>query len=188
MWFTCLLFGFFLQDCAALPDRVGSFVIQSNGQDLRTCKREDGFEVCAWIERFELFRHYPKQKNAELYRGVSLIEGRSISVKDEKLVSFTFEYNGPQEFLSPSFSETHANQLPAMEAELDIHKLSSSYRLNFSKKIPVFFAFVEISSGASINRLITKATCGKHGEVRQGRFALLGYPDLETMYECMKRP
>ena len=188
MWFTCLFFGWFLQDCLALPDRVGSYLIDTNSRDAQTCKRENDFEVCAWIERFKLHRRYPKQQAAVLYRSVSLTEGRSIKSPNGETTSFTFEWSGPQEMLSPYFNATHSNQLAMMEPDLDRHNLSSSYRSNFTKEASDFFVFVEVSNGASVHNLISKATCGKHGEVRQGRFFLGQYPDLTTMLECLEVP
>ena len=182
----CTVFGFLFAGCTPLEDRVGEYEIEIPTQKHVSCESIDDYEVCAWIENLKLVRLYPKQQNAELYRGAQVIEGRSIKLPDGFRTTFSFEWNGPDTLLLGSFFETHLSAMQDLAPTLKLHGLV----VPETSKLPIeehrTGGVVRISTDQFITGLVYRATCGST-ELTGRALIILEYPYQEFMLNCLRR-
>ncbi len=154
---------------------------------MQTCRRQEGNEVCAWLEHFELRRFYSKQRKQELYKGVYLIEGRSIRTIDGHSASLTFEWSGPEAMLTDDVVTTHSDIFRDLKTELESYGIGEISRMGFAATPENFGVFLELLPDENLG-LVGAATCSSPdtGAV-SGRIFVENYPSLDAMLQCLSK-
>lgn len=181
----CAVFGFLFSNCTPLEDRVGIFEIKTKIQEHVSCESTEDYEVCAWIEDLKLVRIYPKQKNAALYRGAQVLEGRSIRLPNGFTTSFTFYWSGPDKYLLGSFFETHTSVMRELAPTLKLHGLFEREKLAPPPEELLFAGVAQIPTDQFITGFVVRGTCGATEPIN-GAIMILTYPSQKTMLNCLR--
>jgi hypothetical protein len=122
-----------------------------------------------------------------LYKGVSLIEGRSIRTIDGNSVSLTFEWSGPEAMLTDDVVSTHFDMFRDLEAELKSYGIGEVRRMGFAATSENFAGFLELLPDGNLG-LARAATCSSPVTgAESGRIFVENYPSLDAMLQCLSK-
>jgi hypothetical protein len=186
MSLLCAVFSFVITGCTPLADRVGIFEIKSPVLNHVSCESIDDYEVCAWIETLKLRRFYPKQQNAKLYRGVEVLESRSIQLPNGFKTTFTISWIGPEEFLLGNFFDTHTPVMRELEPTLKLHGLDLREHSERPLRSVFFAGVANIPEDRHITGLVVRATCGDTQPIARA-VIIHNYPSQAAMLNCLRR-
>ena len=178
---VCFIFSWLLSGCVPADERAGSFRFETNGRAHETCLNQNGFQVCAWIDEFEIRRFYPKQSGSTLYRGVLVTETREIRMATGHVAEFEFTRSGPETLIGGAFADTHKQFLQDIAPDLEPLGLSETAIKAFDPQDEL--KFVLITDMVGQQGFVAKATCGK--EVGDNVFAP-DYPHPRLMLDCLQ--